>query len=183
MTLVRRPQPASPSPKVHEQVIDFEQIGASSVSLRGDQLFSALGTTIKVAGSQEAFRRVDFDFPLQLATRARTDGVHHFLLVSALGATASSRVFYNRVKGELEDAVAALGFRSLTIARPSLLLGNRAEYRRGEEIGRHFAFLAPRRWKPVDVRQVASALVHAAKEDAPGTRILENRDLLEFPIT
>ncbi len=180
-TLVRRPQSLG-DPKVEEALVDFERLSEASVVPPCDQFFSALGTTIKVAGSQEAFRRVDFDYPLQLAKQARAAGATHYLLVSALGATSSSRVFYSRVKGELEDAVAALGFRSLTIARPSLLVGNRTEYRRGEEIGRYFAFLTPRTWKPVDVRQVAAALVHAAREDAPGTRILENRQLLDFPI-
>ncbi|MCC6929152.1 MAG: NAD(P)H-binding protein [Gemmatimonadaceae bacterium] len=145
-----------------------------------DQLFCALGTTIKQAGSQPAFRRVDHDYPLQLARLARAAGARHFLLVSALGADAGSRVFYNRVKGELERAVRALDFRSLTIARPSLLEGDRQEVRPGERLAALFGWLAPARWKPVHVRQVARALVAAAAADAPGEQIMENTRLREF---
>lgn len=184
-TFTRRPNAESPLPKVENRTIDFDRLtdDKSTAIPASDQLFSALGTTIKVAGSQEAFRKVDFDYPLAIATRAEQLGARHLLLVSALGATSKSRIFYNRVKGELEDAVARLGFRSLTIARPSLLLGDRTERRPGEEFARHFAFITPRSYKPVHVRQVAAALVQAAKEDAPGTRILENRVLLDYPFT
>ena len=181
--IVRRPLDRPLAPKVGEGVVDFERLGAAKAHVAGDQLFSALGTTIKTAGSEAAFRKVDFDYPLQLATMARGAGVRHFLLVSALGADPSSRIFYNRVKGELEAAVGTLGFRSLTIARPSLLLGERSERRRGEELAKHLAFMTPRRWKPVHASQVAAALVQAARDDRPGTRVLENGALLDFPVS
>ena len=130
--------------------------------------------SISVAGSQAAFRAVDYELPLRVARLARAQGATHFLLVSALGASAASRVFYNRVKGELEDALGALGFRSLTIARPSLLLGERAEFRLGERVAQPFGCLMPPRWKPVHARQVAAALVRAAREDLAGHRVIEN---------
>jgi uncharacterized protein YbjT (DUF2867 family) len=93
------------------------------------------------AGSRDAFRRVDYDYALRIAQLALAGGANHFLLVSALGADATSRIFYNRVKGELEQAVGRLGYRSLTIVRPSLLLGERHERRLGEEIAKRFTAL------------------------------------------
>ncbi len=142
-----------------------------------DQVFCALGTTMRQAGSAEAFRRVDFEYPVALARAALACGVRHFLLVTAVGAAPNSRFFYNRVKGEVEAAITALGFRSVTIARPSLLLGPRREPRLGEQLGKVLGLLSPPRWRPVQAAQVARALVEAAKRDLPGVRILENRDL------
>ncbi|HEU5154067.1 MAG TPA: hypothetical protein VFU03_05020 [Gemmatimonadales bacterium] len=112
------------------------------------------------------------------ATHAR--GARHFLLVSALGASPTSQVFYSRVKGEVEGAISAVGFRSVTIARPSLLVGRRAEPRLGEQVGMVLLALAPRRWRPIPATQVARALVEAASKDLAGLRILENRELLEL---
>jgi uncharacterized protein YbjT (DUF2867 family) len=97
--------------------------------------------------------------------------------VSALGASARSRVFYSRVKGEVEDAIRALAYRSVTIVRPSLLLGDRAEFRLGERIGKLFAGIVPRTYKPVQASAVAAALVRAAIEDQPGVRIIESREM------
>jgi uncharacterized protein YbjT (DUF2867 family) len=131
---------------------------------------------MRQAGWAEDFRRVDFGYPVGLARAALARGVRHFLLVTALGASPGSR-FYNRVKGEVEAAVTALGFRSLTIGRPSLLLGPRSEPPLGEQLGKVLGFLSPPRWKPVHAAQVARALVEAAKRDLPGVRILENREL------
>lgn len=142
-----------------------------------DHVFCALGTTMRQAGSREAFRQVDFEYPVALGRAAGGRGARHFLLVSSLGASPESRVFYSRVKGEVEQAVSAQSFRSVTIARPSLLLGPRAEPRLGEQVGKLLGLLAPPRWRPVQAAQVAEALVQAAKRDEPGVRILENRDL------
>jgi uncharacterized protein YbjT (DUF2867 family) len=97
--------------------------------------------------------------------------------VSAVGANAGSRVFYSRIKGELEEAITALPYRSTTIIRPSLLLGDRAEFRLGEELARRLSFLAPPRYKPVAASTVAAALVGAAKRDQPGHRIIESREI------
>ena len=137
-----------------------------------DHIFCALGTTMRQAGSEAAFREVDFDYPLALARAALARGAGHFLLVRAVGASPPSRIFYNRVKGEVEAAIAALGFRSLTIARPSLLLGDRGEFRPKEQLGRLLGLFAPPRWKPVAAERVARALVNAAWLDLPGVRIL-----------
>ena len=142
-----------------------------------DQVICALGTTIRAAGSQEAFRKVDFEYPLKIARLAREQGAHHFLLVSSLGADSGSRVFYNRVKGELENAIRQIGYPSVTFVRPSLLLGQRSERRLGEDIAKLFTPFAPSGVRPVQARRVASALVDASREDRKGDRVISNRDL------
>jgi uncharacterized protein YbjT (DUF2867 family) len=178
IALVRRPIPDAPaSPNVDVQVVDFATIESRPELFAVDQVVCALGTTIKVAGSQAAFRAVDYELPYRVATLARAQGARHYLLVSALGAAKDSSVFYNRVKGELEADLDALGFRSLTIARPSLLLGDRAEFRLGERLTQPFGFLVPSKWKPVHARQVAAALVKAAATDLAGRRVMENIEL------
>lgn len=177
--LVRRaPDPATVlHRKIRFEQIDFEQMGLHARKLAADQVICALGTTIRVAGSREAFRHVDFDYPLALARLARQQGARHFLLVSALGADPASRVFYSRVKGELEQALAALDYPSLTVVRPSLLLGDREEFRFGEELAKRLAWATPRRYAPVKASDVAAALVEAAREDLPGLRVIESADI------
>ena len=177
--VVRRPlPPASGAGKLQQHVIDLDQMATALAGVKVDAVFCALGTTIRKAGSQEKFRKVDFDYPLTLARVALERGARHYLLVSALGADARSRVFYSRTKGELEEALAALAYRSLTIARPSLLLGERAEFRLGEQIFARLGFLMPVKYKPVAASAVAAALVAAAKEDRPGRRIIESAEML-----
>lgn len=176
--LVRRPLPsASAGPAVVSVQVDYSRLEPVPAWATADHVFCALGTTMRKAGSPAAFRQVDFDYPLALARAAQSRGARHFLLVSALGAAPTSRVFYSRVKGEVEVAIAALGFRSVTIVRPSLLLGSRREPRLGEQVGRILAVLAPPRWRPVPAVEVARAMVQAARRDAPGVHILENAEL------
>lgn len=176
--LVRRPLIVRRDSTIRECRADFERLGGHPEWFVGvDAAFCALGTTLKQAGSQEALRRVDFAYPLAIAKAARSGGTRHFLLVSALGASARSKVFYNRVKGELEDALGTMGFACLTIARPSLLLGEREERRPGEELGKKMGWLFPERWRPVEAASVAIALVRAAQRAAPGVEILDNRAL------
>jgi uncharacterized protein YbjT (DUF2867 family) len=158
--------------------VDYDQLDPPPAWAAADHVFCALGTTIKQAGSQEAFRKVDLEYPVALARAALARGTRHFLLVTAIGADPVSRVFYNRVKGEVEAAIPALGFRSVTIARPSLLLGPRPEPRLGEQVGKVLGLLAPPRWRPVPAAQVARALVDAARADLTGLRVIENRELL-----
>jgi uncharacterized protein YbjT (DUF2867 family) len=180
--LARRALPAQgPDSRVSELRTDFEDLDAHPQWFKAGWVFCALGTTIKKAGSRKAFRRVDFDYPLAIAKAARAQGASHFLLVSAMGANARSPIFYNRVKGELEDAVRELGFPSLTIARPSLLLGDRQERRPGEEVAKRLGWLFPARSRPVQASQVALALVRAAHEDRRGARLLENPELRGQP--
>lgn len=179
--LTRRPLTglgsAAEAGRVQSVVADFERLEEWKPAFAVDAVCCALGTTIRSAGSQQAFRRVDFDYPLQIARLARAQGARHFLLVSAAGADARSRIFYNRVKGELEQALGALGYPSLTIAQPSLLLGDRSEHRAGEEWGKRLAWLIPAPWKPVQAAQVAAGLVQALHNPASGVAVLDNRSL------
>lgn len=170
------------STRLNVQTVDFERLGERPDLFAVDQIVCALGTTIRKAGSQSAFRRVDFDYPLRIAKLGLDNGARHFLLVSSMGANPQSRVFYTRVKGELEDAIEGLGYRAFTIVRPSVLIGKRTERRLGEEIARRLAFLTPPRMRPVHAHQVAAALVHAAQQDEPGQKVIDNRMLQSFPV-
>jgi uncharacterized protein YbjT (DUF2867 family) len=179
VTLTRRPlaSVAGAGTKLQSHVVDFDRLSSYGTLLQVDQVLCALGTTIKKAGSQPAFRKVDFEYAHETARIGYAKGARHFLLVSALGASAESGVFYNRVKGELEHAVLALPYRSHTIIRPSLLVGERAETRFGEVVGAKLGFLVPRKYKPIRATDVARALVAAAIDDAPGTRIIESGEI------
>lgn len=169
--------PSAGAAKVDARIVDFDRLEETADAFDVDVVICALGTTMKQAGSRERFRRVDHDYPLMIARLAAEHGARHFLLVTALGASARSRVFYNRVKGEIEEAVSALPFRGVTIVRPSLLVGERAEVRRGEVIGSRLAFLLPRRYKPVRAAAVAATLVRAAKEETEGRRVIESAEI------
>ncbi|MEO8312751.1 MAG: NAD(P)H-binding protein [Caldimonas sp.] len=150
-----------------------------------DDVYIALGTTIKVAGSKAAFRAVDLDLVVAIARAARAAGARRLAVVSALGADRRSRVFYNRVKGEMEETVAAMGYASVVFARPSLLLGDRASL--GQPTRRVEAFAAnvlgpllpllPTGVRPIEASTVAAALVAALEQSTPGTRVLSSADL------
>ena len=181
--LARRvPASAQTASKLRWQVVDFTALPALP---RADAAVCALGTTIKVAGSQAAFRAVDFDAVVAFARAAKTAGVKRFAVVSALGASASSPTFYNRVKAEMESELQGLGFESLVIARPSLLLGERGTLgqpaRRGELIGaaitRPLGWLIPKAWRPIAATTVASAIRVALQQGRPGTRVVESGEL------
>lgn len=171
-----RRAPAIQHPKLKAHVVDF---AALPVLPPADEVYLALGTTIKVAGSQAAFRALDYDANLAVATAALAAGARQAGLVSAMGADASSKVFYSRVKGELENALAQMPFEGLVIARPSMLVGNREALgqptRRGEELasalGRALGFLIPANYKPIAAAAVARALLSAVPS-AKGKKIL-----------
>lgn len=176
--LTRRPLPPSlAGASVTPVEVDYTQLDPPPPWAEADHVFCALGTTMRQAGSEEAFRRVDLEYPLALARATLARGARHFLLVTAAGASTRSRFFYNRVKGEVESAIIALGFRAVTIARPSLLLGDRGAFRWAEQAGRVAGVFAPPRWRPVPGERVAQALIAAAKRDVPGVVILENSAL------
>jgi len=167
--LVRRALPISHA-KLIQRVVDFDRLNAEAAAV--DTVFCCLGTTIKQARSQAAFRRVDHDYPLTLAERAKAAGVQRFLMVSALGADAHSSLFYSRVKGETERDIAALGLPKVLFMRPSLLLGERRDGRVGEKLaavlGRAFAPLligALRKYRPIAADDVAAAMIYAAGHD------------------
>lgn len=142
-----------------------------------DIAFCCLGTTIKQAGSQEAFRAVDHDLVVAVAQRARALGARHFLVVSALGADPSSSVFYNRVKGEMEESLRAMDWPQLTIARPSLLLGERNETRLVEQLAAPLARLIPGKYRSIHACTLARALWRLALEEQDGVRVVESDEL------
>jgi uncharacterized protein YbjT (DUF2867 family) len=182
VAVTRRPLPSDVAQaRVETHVVDFDRLDDAAEYFRVSHIMCALGTTIRKAGSQERFRRVDHDYPLAAAQIGLREGARHFLLVSALGANAGSRIFYNRVKGEIENAIRALAYRSVTIVRPSLLLGERSEARLGESIAKRFAWIFPRRYKPVHAGDVARALLSAAIEDRPGVSVIESADIVSRP--
>ena len=152
---------------------------------RADVALCALGTTLKAAGSREAFRAVDLDLVVRFARAAHRAGARGFGVVSAVDADAGSRVFYNRVKGETEDALRSVGFESLVIARPSLLLGERVDRRFLEGLGQsflrplRFAFVGPMvKYRPVEGARVAQVLARETLKLVPGVRLLEGELLL-----
>ncbi|WP_199096588.1 oxidoreductase [Dyella sp. ASV21] len=154
-------------------------IGHLIAQLHGtvDTAFCCLGTTIRQAGSREAFRVVDYDLPLSLGRHALALGARHYLVISALGANASSRLFYNRTKGELELALQKQGWPRLTIVRPSLLLGARHKPRAGEVLAAPFSRLLPGRWRGIEAATVARAMQRLANAPGTGLRIAESDEL------
>jgi len=150
-----------------------------------DEAYGCLGTTRKRAGSDAAFRAVDLELTRSFARAAKAAGARRFGLVSSIGADARSRFLYLRTKGEAEGAASGLGFESVAIARPSFLVGPRAESRPAEELGiRAFQILSPflagplRRWRPVSADDVAKSLIAALRGRVPGTLILESDAIL-----
>ena len=180
--LVRQPSGRTHA-KLREHVVDFARL-ADFAWPACDDAYCCLGTTIKKAGSQAAFRIVDFDYPLAIARGALQHGARQFLFVSAMGADAHSKVFYSCVKGELESAVAALGLHAAIAFRPSLLAGNRAESRLGERLA--LAVLGPTRWlvprqyRPVADVAVARAMVTYAKRSLAGFHIVSSAEIQAF---
>lgn len=172
---------AQPRPKLLAPVVDFDALPADAAWWRVDAVICTLGTTIRVAGSQQAFRRVDHDYPLAVARRAREHGVPTYALNSALGADPASRIFYNRVKGELERDLGELGFRSLTLVRPGLIGGQRDEVRLGERaasVGLNLlAPLLPRRWRINPAERIAQALLESAIDAVPGRHVVGSERL------
>jgi uncharacterized protein YbjT (DUF2867 family) len=167
--------------KLVEYLVDFARLDDYSQLFEGDDLFSCLGTTIKKAGSQAAFRQIDCTYLTESARVAAGRGVGQLLLVSALGASPRSSVFYNRTKGEVEEAVAKLPFRGVQIFRPSLLLGERAEVRMGERVAEKalklFSFLlvgSLRKYRAIHARAVAGAMIKVALDEPPGVNVFES---------
>ncbi|QNK00480.1 oxidoreductase [Dyella telluris] len=147
---------------------------------RVDTVFCCLGTTIRQAGSREAFRMVDYDLPVSLGRHARALGASHYVVISALGADPSSRFFYNRTKGELELALQKQDWPRLTIVRPSLLLGARHKPRAGEVLAAPFSRILPGRWRGISADTVAQAMWRLANAPGDGLRIVESDELQQL---
>ncbi len=172
----RRPLPAHP--RLSNPIVDFDHLDEAADYWRAGAMVCALGTTLRDAGSRAAFRRVDFDYPLAIARLLHRRGTHTLAVTSATGARAGSRLFYTRTKGELEQALAACGFASLTFVRPALLGGERAQRRTGEHIALRLLTacepLLPARYRVVPATAVAAALLEAVHAAEPGVRVIES---------
>lgn len=175
-------RPLAAHPKLLNPVVDFEQLPANASWWRADAAICTLGTTIRDAGSREAFRRVDFDYVLAFARLARSGGTRAFALTSSLGADATSRSFYLRTKGEVEQALQALDFASLTLIRPSLIGGERERRRTLEHVGMQVLKVlepcVPRRYRTVPAERIALALVGSVKDAVPGCVVIPSEQLL-----
>jgi uncharacterized protein YbjT (DUF2867 family) len=176
---VRKPLPAHP--KLDAPLVDFDRLPPDAPWWRMDAVICTLGTTMKAAGTRQLFRRVDHDYPLAVARLALAAGTRTYALNSAAGANAGSRIFYNRVKGELERDLEALGFRSLTHVRPGLIGGEREEARAGEgaalRVLRVLGPVLPRRWRINPAPRIAAALLEAALAAAPGVHVVASEQL------
>lgn len=177
---VRRPLPLQ-SIRLHCPVVDYDRLPEDADWWRADAVICTLGTTLKAAGSREAFRQVDHGHVLRAARLARSQGTPTFVLTSAAGADAGSRLFYNRVKGEVERDLAALGFASLTLVRPGLIGGARETSRPAERWSQRvlgtLGPLLPRAWRISPAPRIAQALLQAARQPAPGVRVVSAAEL------
>ncbi|MBK6938448.1 MAG: NAD(P)H-binding protein [Chitinophagaceae bacterium] len=162
--LVRRPFELK-HPKLEKKLVDFSDMESYRLALEGsDVIFCAIGTTQKkVKGDKAAYRKVDFDIPVNAARLGKLCGCETFVLVSSVGASSKSNNYYLKLKGDVEDAVNACGITHLHIVRPSLLLGKRKEYRFGERIAQAImpviSFLLPKKYRPVQARKVAEEMI------------------------
>jgi uncharacterized protein YbjT (DUF2867 family) len=183
IALVRRPLDLQ-HPKLRQIVVDFERL-PSLPEFAGTDVFCTIGTTMRQAGSREAFRKVDFDAELAYATTASQAGARQFILVSSIGANAQSSTFYLQIKGELEEAVKALPFRSIHIFRPSFLAGDRSSDRTAERLSTtvakalDFAFIGKfRKYSPVEADDLAAAMLAVARKEDPGPHLYEYEQIL-----
>lgn len=182
-SLVRKPSSQTHA-KLKSHVVDFAKLGTASTQAlplpQLDEVYICLGTTIKVAGSQEAFRAVDFDAVLAVARAGIARGATKIGVISAMGASSASRVFYNRVKGEMEDAVSKLGYQSVTVARPSFLAGDREALNQNTRPGEKITLVAmnflkpliPKNYASVQASDVAAALLRQVRQGVDGQSVL-----------
>ena len=184
--LVRRPLGRGHE-KIDERVVDFDKLADLAPAPAVDDVFVCLGTTIKAAGSKEAFARVDHDYVIAAARLGRQGGAKRLCVVSSVGADSASANFYLRVKGETERDLEALDFEVLEVLRPSLLVGERQERRVGEAIGIALTrvtsrlMLGPlRAYRPIEAKAVAAALVQAALRGKPGVHVRTHDEILQL---
>lgn len=171
-------------PKLEQHIINFDAPETYQHLVKGDDVFCTIGTTIKKAGSQSAFRKVDYEYPIAFSNIAKTNSIKQFLIVSSLGAKKDSSNFYLKTKGEMEAALAKANFETTVIVRPSLLLGHRSEFRLGEKIGaffsKGFSFLllgSLKKYRPIESSTVARALYLLAQSNVKGYTIYESDEL------
>lgn len=171
-------------PKLEQLIVDFADEKTWAKKLTGDVLFSALGTTLKQAGSKAKQYEVDFTFNLNFAQKAKASGIENYVLVSSIGANSKSALFYTRIKGELDDTVANLGFENLTILRPSYLSGERDEKRWMEELSLpvvgFVTKLILKKYRPISGETVAKAMINGVLKPHPEKTIWEADEVFEL---
>lgn len=176
-------------PKLVQHVVDFDQPESYQDLIEGNDMFCCLGTTIKKAGSQEAFEKVDLKYPIQFAKIAASKGVKQYSIISSIGANTKSSNFYLRTKGKCEEELRKLAFQSISIFRPSLLIGNRKEFRLGEKVGEYMMkvfsifFLGKiKKYKPVKSKNVAYAMYSIAQSNTVGYHIYESDEISDISV-
>src|SRR6186997_3113999 len=180
--LIRRPLDIT-HPKLEKKIVDFNDSDSLLIALsNSDVVFCAIGSTMKkVKGDKEAYRKIDFDIPVKLARFCKMTGCEKFILVSSAGANSKSSNFYQRLKGEADEAVKSVGLKTVHIMRPSLLLGERKEFRLGENIGKaimtSLSFLIPAKYKAIQGKDVAKVMASLAKKNDQGIFLHENREI------
>jgi uncharacterized protein YbjT (DUF2867 family) len=174
-------------PKLKQYIIDFDKPETYKELVVGDDFFCTIGTTIKKAGSENAFRKVDLEYPQQFTSFALQNKVKNFLIITSLGADANSGNFYLKTKGEVQNFLKDCSFESVAVLQPSLLLGNRTEFRLGEKVGaffmKAFSFLFfgnLKKFKPIEGKTVAKALFKIAQTNNKGFRIYESDAIQEI---
>lgn len=181
--IVRRPQQKN-QPKMEVKLVNFDDAESLKLALEGtDIVFSCIGTTNKtVKGDQQLYRQIDVEIPYKVARFAKGAGCEKFLMVSSVGADVKSRTFYLRLKGEAEEQIRSVGFQSVHVFRPSMLLGDRKQKRTGERIWqitmKFFSAIIPKKYKAVEGKAVAKAMLEAAKQNTIGFFIHTNEEIL-----
>lgn len=183
ISVVRREMPSN-HPKLEQLVVDFDKLEEVAPGLVADEFYCCLGTTMKKAGSKENFAKVDYLYPVNLASIAEKNKCKKYLLISAMGADKDSIIFYNKVKGEVEEDISKKNIESIYIFRPSLLLGNREEERLGEivasKIYKPLSFMLKgplEKLKPIHAKEVASGMVNVAQKDLKGVHIFKSEEI------
>ena len=185
--LIRRPLELS-HPKLEKKLVDFADAESFRLALEDSNVvFSTIGTTQKkVKGDKAAYRKVDYDITVNAAKFCKMTGCETFVFVSSVGSNSKSNNFYLKLKGEVEDSVKAVGLKSVHIMRPSVLLGDRKEFRIGEKISKGimstFSFLIPSKYKPIHARDVAKAMVVAAMKSNEGFFTREYRAIKQSAV-
>ena len=172
------------SDKVQEIITDLNTLQQHAAELKADDVFCCLGTTMAKAGSKEKFYEVDFTYPYELARISKQNGARQYLIITAMGAKKSSWIYYNQVKGKIEEAIKKLGFECTHVLRPSLLLGPRQEKRAGEDaaknIYRYLNPLIPANYKGIEGKKVARAMLYYAEQNQQGFFIHESKYFHKF---
>jgi uncharacterized protein YbjT (DUF2867 family) len=186
VAIVRRPL-SEKHPKLEEKIVDFDKLEDYIDVFSVDDVFVCLGTTIKKAKTKEAMWKIDVDYPISIARLASSQGARKFLLVSSMNADPDSPIFYSKMKGKLEEEIKQFTFETTTIFRPSLLLGNRDEFRFGERLSAAiftvvpFLFAGPlKKYKAIEGKTVAKAMYRVAQENKNGVTIYPSEQIAEI---